>query len=446
MIEPRLQLAAAWLRVAALLLLGQVGLLSADSQQAVTPPASGSSPASGSPPPARPLDIPVPARKVSETPANDLAGLATLHVYTNLEQIPVLVLSPLHERMKPVDEAKFRVRLDSGPAFKPIHVRREGDDPLSLAILIDVTRPKNELLPGIEDAVARLANGPLTARDHVSIYVMDCSLIRSAYDLPAGDPGKLRRAIKTALDPWHERLSDPPRPPCRIALPLWDTMASITRQLWQQPGRRVLLAVTDGQDGDGKGTRSLTQWSEVVKLTQATSTAVIGLKASPIILIGENVRPPGLRVDEDRRRGAEDPFSIICEVSGGVELGATRKSLERQLERVVSMLRERYIVEIRRGNQDTPGRHNIEVSILKTDAYIRAAGITVPLAGQQELANPLTLPEDPARLSPMGDRRILAAPAVPAAPANPAAPAAPAATQAAPANPPIAVPAPASPH
>jgi hypothetical protein len=58
------------------------------------------------------------------SPAND-APITTLHVYTNLAQIPTLVLTKRHEEMPPVPPAQFRLSLDSGPAVPPTHVRVE---------------------------------------------------------------------------------------------------------------------------------------------------------------------------------------------------------------------------------------------------------------------------------------------------------------------------------
>ena len=79
------------------------------------------------------------------TPQHD--STPTLRVYTNLMQVPVLVLTHDYQRMKPIDPSGFRLSLDAGPRFHSSYVRREGDDPISLAILIDASNPDNELLP-----------------------------------------------------------------------------------------------------------------------------------------------------------------------------------------------------------------------------------------------------------------------------------------------------------
>ncbi|MBB5327120.1 hypothetical protein [Tunturiibacter gelidoferens] len=137
-----------------------------------------------------------------QTPSAD--ATPTLHVYTNLKQVPVLVLSKDYERMKPIDPSGFRVSLDSGPRFRPTYVRREGEDPISLAILIDTTSPANELLPALTRAIAALPPDFLHPQDHVSVYAIACTLIRTAFDTPANS-SVLTDAVQRAMAPWQIR-------------------------------------------------------------------------------------------------------------------------------------------------------------------------------------------------------------------------------------------------
>jgi hypothetical protein len=75
-----------------------------------------------------------------EAPTQQDGPIPTLHVYENLIQIPTLVLGPNPERLKtPIAEKRFSVRIDNGPWFRAAHVRMEGDDPISLSILLDVS-------------------------------------------------------------------------------------------------------------------------------------------------------------------------------------------------------------------------------------------------------------------------------------------------------------------
>src|ERR1700679_2422053 len=175
--------------------------------------------------------------------------ITTLRVYTNLKQVPVLVLTPDYQRMRPIDVSKFRLSLDSGPPFRPTHVRQEGDDPLSLAILIDASKPDSELLPLLSQAIAALAPESLQRQDHVSIYALDCTLNRTAFDAPA-NAATLKEAVDRALAPWQIRrkLKKDSVTQCKPSLPLWDSLNNVMDDLTKQSGRLLLLAITDGRD------------------------------------------------------------------------------------------------------------------------------------------------------------------------------------------------------
>ncbi len=350
------------------------------------------------------LNITVPLPAESTTPG----PIATLHVYANLEQIPVLVLTPFRTRMKkPVEEAKFRVSLDSGPPFRPTHVRREGDDPLAISILIDTTKQDNALLPKVKAAVESFGEGPLHAEDRISVYSMDCGgLIRSYYDGPAYN-ARLARAVDDAMMPWNERHQVHHASACKPNIPLWDSLAMVSQELARLPGRRVILAITDGQDSGSR-----TSWSDAIREAQQASIAVFGvLSEVPANSAGSTLARGGTLLEAlTVSRRIEDPFDTICESTGGIELPSSSRGLERQLTWAVQALRERYIIEFPRGDQDKPGRHNLNVTLIKTQAYVRPTGITVPLADPKLLANPLTIPGDPEKSPQLGTRTILTTP------------------------------------
>jgi len=353
----------------------------------------------GKPPAALNITVPV---------SSDPTGpIATLHVFANLEQIPVLVLTPLRTRMKkPVEEARFRVSLDSGPPFRPTHVRREGDDPLAISILIDTTQPDNALLPRVKAAVEALGQGPLHAGDRVSVYSIECGLIRSYYDGP-GDAALLGKAVDAVMLPWKERRENRHAASCKPSVPLWDSLAIVTAQLARLPGRRVVLAITDGQDSGSR-----TSWSDAMREAQQASIAVFGVVSEvPANSAGSTLDRGGTLLEALAvSRRIEDPFDTICESTGGIELPSSSRGLERQLTWAIQALRERYIIEFPRGDQDKPGRHDLNVTLIKTQAYVRPTGISMPLADPKLLANPLTIPGDPGKSPQLGTRTILATP------------------------------------
>jgi hypothetical protein len=323
----------------------------------------------------------------------------TLHVYTNLIQIPTLVLGPNRERLtKPIAESRFSVSIDSGPKFRATHVRLEGDDAISLSILLDVSGDASNLLPKIDDAIADLAPLSLHPKDHISIYVLDCSLLRSLNDVPAGST-ELKVGVDNALESWTIRHQKRHGPNCQQSIHLWDALAHVTSELYKLPGRRVILAVSQGDDAGSRHS-----WNEVRIYAQATGVAVFGLSYLPEYASDLNHR--------SLRWSSEDPFRSLCELSGGIIfLTNTRSPLTQMLKQFVTTVRGRYIVEFPRPANSTAGEHSMEITIEKGQGdFIRSAGISVPIPDAALLADPTTVPSDPLLTPEQGTRKMMKKP------------------------------------
>jgi hypothetical protein len=151
-------------------------------------------------------------------------------------------------------------------------------------------------------------------------------------------------------------------------------------------------------DGNDKG--STHSWNELRTSAQATGVAIFGLSSE---------------ADEPKHVGfhdlnIENQFNSVCELTGGMVLTTGRRGLSEALKRFTSMLRERYVVEFPRPFHSTIGEHNLAITIDESDAFIRPAGIAVPMADPAVQADPLTVPSDPSRTPELGKRRILTAP------------------------------------
>jgi hypothetical protein len=319
----------------------------------------------------------------------------TLHVYTNTIQIPVLVLGDNQKQIAPIAPDRFKVTFDGGPPFRASHVRLEGDDPISLAILLDMSGPDLEAGTKLEDAIAGLAPLSLSAQDHVSIYGLDCEFTRYASEVPA-DHAHLKKLVHEALELANDRRHAKHGAKCMSPVQLWDGLAFVTNQLSGTPGRRVILAVSDGLD---KGSRN--RWNEVRFFAQTSAVAVFGLSYVPWL-------PEGFRGVGDV---SEDPFRSVCELSGGVVFSANRHDVANRLGAFVAMVRGRYIIEFPRPRNSTKGKHQFVVTIDRSKAFIRATGISVPLPDARELADPTTVKPSNGNLAPEeGSRHILDAP------------------------------------
>ncbi len=341
------------------------------------------------------------------TPKLD-SGVSTLRAYSNLEQIPVLVLSPDRERIRHIEPSEFRVSLDSGPAFKPTYVRQEGDDPISLSILVDTTEQHNELLPRLSQAISALVPDYLHAQDHISVYGLDCGLIRTLHDRPA-NASELNASVNRTLQDWQLRLQEKgkePRAPCKQSMPLWDSIARVLANMHEQGGRRVLLAVTDGADQGSKA-----QWIQVLRLAQVESVAVFALTTIPVLRRQkESEFGQPLIMHSPLLQDREDALELICESSGGVEFQANPRVENWRLKDFTQMLRERYIVEYPRGRNRQAGVHSLEISLGMSGLYVRPTGISAPEASEDERKGVHTIPTDPSLAPREGRRKALPSP------------------------------------
>ncbi len=310
-------------------------------------------------------------------------------------QIPVLVLSPTQEPITLVASSRFKVRLDEGPWFRPTHTRLEGGDPIALAILLDRSGKSGKLMPWIDSAIAELAPRSLQPQDRVSIYALDCALVQSLNNVPA-EAGELKRGVEGALSSEGSGARRKKNPGCKQEVSLWDTLVYVTQQLKQLPGRRVILAVTDGQD---KGSRNT--WNDLRRFAAGSGVAIFGMKEPVYTDSGW----PGFAHGR-----SEDAFDTLCQMTGGLVLTTGEENISERLKRFTAMLRGRYIVEFPRASNTTAGFHGLDVAIEKSNAFIRAAGISVPVADPRVLADPTTVPSDPSLAPEMGKRRILGVP------------------------------------
>ena len=91
---------------------------------------------------------------VSLVPQEDRT--ATLHAYTNLIRIPVLVLTGGWGTHQAVPEGRFLLSVDGGPSIRLKHVRRRGNDAIELSILLDAADEADKMLPEVGVALRQL--------------------------------------------------------------------------------------------------------------------------------------------------------------------------------------------------------------------------------------------------------------------------------------------------
>ena len=296
----------------------------------------------------------------------------TLRVFTNTVQIPTLVLDesglPVQEKTHP----KFSVSLDGSQPVTVGHVRLEGEDPISLALLLDESGSQSELLRELKWSFPQLAGRGLREHDHVSIYALDCTLVKTLDDAPANKEA-LKAGFESALKS-TEVHGGKARGTCADKLSLRDGLMAVATALKQLPGRRIIMAFSDGAD-----TGSKLDWAAAANGMQHFGTTVFG-----VALAGGatgNGSGRGLPSAGPGRSGPYDPaLNALCEMSGGLMLTANDRTLSAQLQRLTELVRARYIIEFKRSDELTAGRHPMAISVVGKNYFIRSAGASMPIA------------------------------------------------------------------
>ncbi|WP_229668727.1 hypothetical protein [Edaphobacter acidisoli] len=323
--------------------------------------------------------IQVPTAKPGEVP--------TLHVYADLIDVPVLVMGPGWEPIPRIANDRFRVSIGGGPPYRVQHVRLEGEDPISLGILLDLRGSQDELLKTMGKDLGRLVPGSLHAQDRVSMYGLDCGLVRSLNDVPVTQQD-LRHGVRVLLDARQVRRNERPKRACPTGQHFWDSVGAVVVEISRLPGRRVVLVVSDGYDS-GSNHRA----NSVRLYAQLKGVAIFGLADAAVSL--------------QWRQLFEAPFDDVCQLSGGMIAPADSKGLAGQLQAFLAKVRGRYILEFPRPYNATPGGYSLDVRIDHSDAWIRAAGISFPIEDSAVKNDPTTVQGDPSLTPVQGPHRVL---------------------------------------
>lgn len=197
----------------------------------------------------------------------------TLHVYANRMQVPTLILNGNDENLRNVAADKIDITLDGGPRFHPTGLRLEGNDPLHLAVLLDVAGTDQDLLSSVIGRLPKFAASSLQPSDHISLYAVGCTLVGSLNQASA-----TTRNVTLGLDSLlhYPTLRGPDKHHCATRVQLWDAIGTILDRMRGTPGRRVLLVVSEGFD-----TGSTIGFNQVNLLAGMGSITIFNLRSNP---------------------------------------------------------------------------------------------------------------------------------------------------------------------
>jgi hypothetical protein len=304
---------------------------------------------------------------------------ATQSEPTNMLESAVLVLTYTRQPVALQSAEQFAIRMDAGKPFHPTALHLEGEEPLNIAFLIDDSRDPFKALGRFGSSLAALVPGALHPADHVTIYALDCTVARTMDHAPA-DAETLKNAVANGLA-YGKLHGTGTKPACSGSLRLWDFAAVAIEALGNQPGRRVLVIVSGGNDK-----KSTNDWKAVKGSALDHSVAIFGLrdqtlfdndayapKFSPGSKIGAGTSN---QVAEAQSITKNDPrpFDLLCGNTGGMVINTTPNDMGDRLNELIRALRGRYILQFPRGGYVPGGSHTFKISVENTALFTTAAG------------------------------------------------------------------------
>jgi Ca-activated chloride channel homolog len=156
-------------------------------------------------------------------------SMTTLHVSARLVEVPVTVLDTRGHYVDGIGPGDFRV-IENGQAQKIKFFEGSGGF-ISCAILLDTTGSMEKALPRLKNSVVRFID-ELGPEDSVAIYSFSERLIRQqelTKDKAAAKRSvlRMRAAGRTAL---------------------FDALTDVSGEISSQPGKKVVVVFTDGDD------------------------------------------------------------------------------------------------------------------------------------------------------------------------------------------------------
>ena len=152
-------------------------------------------------------------------------------------------------------------------------------------------------------------------------------------------------------------------------------IAKVSQDIGDLPGRRVILVISDGADR-----HSVNEWLTVARFAGNKSIAIFGIR--PMYSTHRDYS------DQDFNDGwlttaASDPFGMLCGASGGLVLDGdkSKRMMAGQIQRLMTMLRDRYILEFPRPANGSAGFYCVRCAGQRSDGDCPGCGYRLPAAG-----------------------------------------------------------------
>lgn len=288
------------------------------------------------------------------------SGTATIHVLSDLIQVPVLALMAPFRSAPGLEAQDFVVRLDGGPPFHPRHVRAEGAEPLTLSLVIDTdTREARFLSQGLLAATQNWTPALFSESDRLSIFLYGCRLTEP-FQNQSVDLNRQRDAITRALslsslqNPGAGERSCPRLAFDQVLEPVINRFASTT-------GWKVIILLQDAEHKADKNSLGRVQ-----ALAAAQGVTLFAIK-----YLEQDIFPASVYSENEG-------LNLLVSSLGGTSLHSSFQDLGEVMDATIGRIRKRYILSFPRSGNGTPGRHLLEVTTKARGVHIISSAVAAP--------------------------------------------------------------------
>jgi len=285
----------------------------------------------------------------------------TIHVLTDLIEVPVLAFK-LPFRPEPgLTKSQFVIQLDGGTPFHPSHVRIQGAEPLNLIVLVEADTQDAHLLSqslqsGMESWPPTLFNDS----DRVSFYIYGCRLVRSLKQEPASPGDQRDKLVRAVALPGFQSAMEGgrscPRPP------LDKLLETVMNQTAEATRWNVILWIVNAERK-----ADLKQFETVRAFAAAQRVTVFAIK---YIQTG--------RFPASVYSSSEAVNRLVAAV-GGIALHSAFGELGEVTETMIEDVRQRYIVSFPRPGNGSTGAHWLQITSTAKGVRVISSAASAPL-------------------------------------------------------------------
>lgn len=288
----------------------------------------------------------------------------------------LLVTDHIHRPVDDVSLERLRLKTANGTQITPLSMRREGEDPLSLVILIDASRDSFHDLAKLGDEFAGLVGSQLLPKDRITMYAADCTMTRSMNN-GVPDAAALRKGVSDAMTfPTLHGGKD--HSACGKTFPLWDDIAVAVAGLSHAPGRRAILLISSGESGGGKY-----DWLAVEQYAFDQGVAIFGLRDKRQADADDFSRnslttthgTPGATSSFAPPPAARsvNNLELLCANDGGLTLSSAPEFRRDGIAGILFLIRNRFILTIPKDAYQVGTTHGVKVTQTGASPYFMTA-------------------------------------------------------------------------